>query len=334
MKLTNIEGPTKGTCGQFKWVVQLELDKASPKGGYFVQEIVFKKKVDKKCPRNCSEVDKTYYEAWKVNAGKKVTTYAEGGDKKDDTYSVGSCPETEGHSSIKGKIRFFEDLTLPATFKANNPKTPQAGILLATDVKPKFWKAKCTLRHEAKSKWDCCDANTHDFSTVPNMTKKDKNPKPPGSGGKLFELLPNAKAWTDASGYGREDNQYMLEVAQTLLTVDTLSTKPKLQELMDEVSNYGSYYQDDLDELSKVYVLLRFLFDVPPSHDINDASVYGGWIRPDDADTEETYNLLWPVSVEDNQPQVTESFIGYLGAGYDFAGEFDYFAERFSLRNL
>ncbi len=336
MKINNIEGPTKEDCGGFKWVVQLELEKNSPKGGWFVQELTIKRSIDKKCPSDCDAEDITYYEAWKVNAGKKVTTYAQGGDKEDDTYQLPNCPGTEGSSSYKGKVRFFENLTLPADFKANNPKT-YAGILPSTTKKPKFWKAKCALDHNLDSKWNCCeDPKKHDLTTVPDMSKKEKEKKKPG-GGKIFQLLGEAKAWTHGDGYSDNDNVYMLNVARVLIQSSQSEDPIEQLDIKESLATYTDHYRGDLDELSKVYILLRFLYDVPNSTPIENAKVFGGWMKPSEMIQGETFDMLWPVANVQSKtgpmvPKVVDTFKGYTGVGYDAMGEYDYFNENFSLR--
>jgi len=95
-KLTKktVSGPTAGTCGGFKWVVQWELDKKTTKGGWVVQKVELPYDV-KDCsdkpvdPKKVGGLQPSWYpvwEAWPINKDQRVTTYAEGGDVEDDTY--------------------------------------------------------------------------------------------------------------------------------------------------------------------------------------------------------------------------------------------------------
>ncbi|MFH1160741.1 MAG: hypothetical protein V1733_07320 [bacterium] len=79
--MVNVKGPTKYACGGYIWEVKFSLAKPSPKGGYIIQEISTKRKATINCPKVYKDIDITFYEAWKVNAGKSVSYYIQNNPK-------------------------------------------------------------------------------------------------------------------------------------------------------------------------------------------------------------------------------------------------------------
>jgi hypothetical protein len=155
-----ITGP-KGECGGMQWVIQWVLDKASKKGGWIVQHVktAFDVKdaagaaVDVKAHVGVDPANWPLWEAWKVNAGKKVTTYAEGGDLADDAYGMPSFGATTGKYEITGTAEFYEGLKLPAAFAPDS--TSPAGILPVTKTKPSLSGGTGAVDHSLTATWDC-----------------------------------------------------------------------------------------------------------------------------------------------------------------------------------
>ena len=88
----------------------------------------------------------------------------------------------------------------------------------------------------------------------------------------------------------------------------------------------------DLEEISKVYVLNRMMFAVPGSAPIQDARFFGGWGGvPHD---ENTVNMRWPVNIATNGVFELEvrRFGSYNGAPYQAVAEFDYFRAKYGVR--
>ena len=172
-----VSGPKKVDCGGYKWIVQWVLDKKSPKGGWIVQGVTATFDV-KDAAGKAVDVKKLtggvidpatqwtpYWEAWKVNAGKDVTKYAEKGDLEDDMYSMpGLYDTTKGSIKIEGKAEFYEDLTLPADFKVTN--AAPAWILPMTRTKPTLAGGTGAIDHTLTAKWDCTAGSASKATTV------------------------------------------------------------------------------------------------------------------------------------------------------------------------
>jgi len=101
----------------------------------------------------------TYWEAWKVDVGKSVP------NPSDDNFDDPGCGSgTGGTDVITGTARFYENLTLPADFKPNNPAT-FAGSLSSTTTDPKLSGGTAPFSHTLSVKWNCCP-NTKNKSTI------------------------------------------------------------------------------------------------------------------------------------------------------------------------
>lgn len=155
MKKT-VSGPTSEKHGGFKWVVQWELDKPSPKGGVIIQKVNAVHDIKSKDGAKLETAfDKwvPYWEAWEINKDQKVTTYAESGDLEDDTFSKSSSPDgSKGTFEEKGTAAFYEGAKLPASMKPER-KSP-AGILPFSQADPALAGGSSSLAHELKAVWD------------------------------------------------------------------------------------------------------------------------------------------------------------------------------------
>lgn len=158
--IKNVRGPTAQNCGAYEWVIQWVLSAISKKGGHVVQHLIADYDI-KDSAGNDVTVAKmgkkkwNFWEAWPVNAGKKVSKWAEGGDVEDDTYVDGALPGTRGKLVVTGDARFYDGLTtLPSGFKVNNPAT-QAGILPSTTSDPNLSGGSANVDHDLTVEWDC-----------------------------------------------------------------------------------------------------------------------------------------------------------------------------------
>ena len=154
-----ISGPTPSDRGGFKWVIQWLLDADSPKGGWVMQHVTVTADIHDCTGKKIPLPNASWWplwEAWKINKGKKVTTYAETGDFEDDTYelpSSGGC--TKGTITVEGSSDFYENLALPPVFKVTNK--PPAGILPETQTDPKLTGGSGGISHTLTATWNCCD---------------------------------------------------------------------------------------------------------------------------------------------------------------------------------
>lgn len=174
LQKSTVSGPTPSDCGGFKWIVQWKLDQPSTQGGWVIQKVEMPddakdcsdKLVDRKKVGGFQPDWFPFWEAWPINKNQKVTTYAEGGDLEDDTFSepsVGS--DSKGPATLKGTPEFYEGLTLPPSFKVTNK--PPTGILPTTKSAPTLTGGTGSISHSITAAWDCC-------SKEPAATKQTK----------------------------------------------------------------------------------------------------------------------------------------------------------------
>ena len=146
--ITTVAGPKDLGSGGFQWSVWFSIGAAAAAAGWVVQEI--NATLD-----GPAASTKTYHfwEAWEVEAGKKVTVWQDKGlDKNDDEYYVPPAhTKKKGTNKVVGAVKFYEG-ALPADFKKNNPST-LAGILHSTTTQPPFWDGSGTA-HNITATWD------------------------------------------------------------------------------------------------------------------------------------------------------------------------------------
>ena len=101
---------------------------------------------------------------------------------------------------------------------------------------------------------------------------------------------------------------------------------------------YARIRADHISHSSKLYLLLRLLFDVPEEYPADAARFFGGWVGLEDPrrtlPESETVNLLWPLGYQDQQLVLKGTFWLYFGLPYNGLGEYDYFVSRFLLRSV
>lgn len=333
--IATVRGPERNPadqCGGFQWDVTFTLDEASAKGGWFVQKIIFKSDFDP-CDNNEINILSTYWEAWEVKPGKKIENERDQGNfDYDDRYSMPDRPDHKGKNSIKGDLNFFEELDLPAEFIANNPNT-FAGALRATTNKPDFWKDEGNLDHDINVDWNCCSpAKTKDVKSVPAVVENKPAPEADKSSlNSLAQVILDIPAWTNV--YTSSENLNLTEIASEVSSVPTPNLQTAIQQILDAVIGTKS----EIEDLSKVYLLLRSIFQLPNNAPRSNVKVFGGWINPEVLKTDlPNFNLSWPIVPNIGSTgitlQVVGQFAGYLGKPYDAIGELLFFEENYPRR--
>jgi len=118
----------------------------------------------------------------------------------------------------------------------------------------------------------------------------------------------------------------------------------KILRILHEIDEYHSdvirkaitvFYKSDasVDDMGRLLILNKFLFDLPEWIPINSYRSFGGWLGiPEDGDR---INLLWPFSQnEDGSLALTKRFLGYMGEAYLALEAFDYYLKRYGRRNI
>ncbi len=124
--------------------------------------------------------------------------------------------------------------------------------------------------------------------------------------------------WPELDKLGREFQKLSLEEARELVAIYHAKS-------FSETS-----YEDSALSESKVYVLLRFYFNVPEEELMEKTKSFGSWHGVPRKGN--TLNPLWPLSTTNGTLHVAGTFGGYYGPPYDALGEFDFFNVRYGPR--
>jgi hypothetical protein len=324
--------PVEQNCGGIDWKVAFTLKDPSSKGGWIIQEILLDQNADSCNSAPMARIHAHYWEAWQVLADSNhPNTRDQLHINYDDEYRLPDHPSSSGNTEAKGTIKFFSGVTLPANFVQRNPNT-FAGILHSDTVPPPFWSTVSKEdAHEYENKWDCC-VNPHTRSSsstpplagiIPPSAMRDTATSKVGL---LIETVP---PWTSHCG----DAQ-----AVQLRSAARQIQKFAPAEIREGIQDFLNVHREDDDylaSLSKVYVLLRAVFNVPQEISREEAKTFGGWVHPSVLQKSGSYDLMWPLGLNEKSEVIfVGQFEGYFGSEYDAMGEFDYFSSKYKFREL
>lgn len=326
-----VSGPNETDCGGFDFRVRFELEDARPNAGWLIQRLDVERNTfecnDTLRPGAPHSFAITFYEAWRVPANQTAVVNPPPfvGAPFNDIYTVPDEGTSYGTTEATGTIRFFENVTLPAHFVPNNPNT-FAGVLPSSRQQPAFWNTVSDEDdHDAENEWDCCDTpRTRSFSSTPTIGGLPTVPGPSGLTHPVARQIANIPPWTQP--YGSAQTQALLAEAAGIAEAGPDALRAGLAE-------FTQARQDDLAELSKAYLLLRVLYDLPTALERAEAKTFGGWVHPSVLDTGKPFDLLWPLAADgEGGLRVADPFGGYFGAPYDAVGENAYFESKFARR--
>jgi hypothetical protein len=143
----------------------------------------------------------------------------------------------------------------------------------------------------------------------------------------IKNILINMYPWARVEEDGEELKELILHDLKKI-------SEYSIQEIRDGVKAYidkciNSKFGFDTDDMSKLYLLNRFLFDLPEYVNINEprfAAFRGIPVKNDEI------NILWPFEKnEKNEFQITGMFKGYSGESYLALKEFDFFNNNYGV---
>jgi RHS repeat-associated protein len=130
-------GPDYGQYGIVTWTVSWVLSQASPQGGYVIQEVALTGGGVTAEKGEVFNINKKYWEAWKVSPGNTRTDLTTTGDFAfDDTFSL-STPTKSVSLTWNATARFYEGLKLPDSFTAGGSRFA-GNYLPSTEIEPKL----------------------------------------------------------------------------------------------------------------------------------------------------------------------------------------------------
>jgi hypothetical protein len=157
MAINTVWGPAEVSCGNPVWQVTFNLPTASPRGGYFVQE-VSANRTTTDCRGGglpAGNLSFHYWEAWRVSPNATTDDFGPSVGFSDQ-YGFGNPPPgSKGVFSVYGTVSYYDGLTLPASFVRGAPGTA-AGNLPATTSDPHLGWNTSTRPHNMTGNWSCC----------------------------------------------------------------------------------------------------------------------------------------------------------------------------------
>ena len=120
------------------------------------------------------------------------------------------------------------------------------------------------------------------------------------------------------------------EIIASLAALDAWPTARLRNAVVEYVKRRTAAGEYSLAEMSKVFLLNRFIFRVPESEG-QDVRFFGGWYRV--PFTNGVANLMWPLGYTDQGTiTIKGRYEGYAGPPYRGVEEFDFFAKRYGRR--
>ena len=123
----------------------------------------------------------------------------------------------------------------------------------------------------------------------------------------------------------------LIRTAKELQRCDPIVVQKAIKEFIAK-----SMWCDDSDQQwSKIFLLLRVMFDLPEAVSPQKACFFGGWMIPWRAsEVEGNANLAWPMRWRSGKPELVACFTGYKGPPYQAEEEYRYYLESYPFRVL
>ncbi|HZU99516.1 MAG TPA: hypothetical protein VFF73_22595 [Planctomycetota bacterium] len=338
-------GVVVGDCGSFWWWIRWELARPAANDGYIVQEVHYDYDVHECHPETVGNVNTsvTYWEAWYVAAGQRTPALgkAAGWAFDDSFWNSGEHTvtgftvtnvQTYGSISINGLSKFFARDSLPPDFRTD--AVQYAGGLPATYTRPTFWDPSGATVRSVTVAWNCRalmkSGRTHHVETEPPTKEVSPpiglriSPHPTHGMGPTFyplsrrnrdailALIDSAPTWEE---FRAGDDARLKRVARELIRYDKDALRMAFQIYTQSKGPMG-------DDISKSYLLLHAIFDIPARVDPAVARTFGGWLG---SPARAQDDLLWPLSRDAQGKLVLAAhYSARVGLRYDAGAEFDY----------
>jgi len=143
----------------------------------------------------------------------------------------------------------------------------------------------------------------------------------------VLEILKTCPSLYQADIHDRELKTEILSGYFRISNIDPEIVRRAVSQYLKQNVEDRTY---NVQEMFKLHVLNRILFDVPDWAQSNEVGAFGGWIGIPKRNGE--VNLSWPVQEIDGEFEFISSNVGYLGEMYMAVEEFDYFRKKYGFR--
>ena|ERR1041384_3360545 len=147
---------------------------------------------------------------------------------------------------------------------------------------------------------------------------------------KVVELIESSPEWSEIPADDEASRSKIIEKMRGVAKYDLDTIRSAIEQYLSkkEQSEGGN----DVASMSRLYVLNRYLFDVPDKVPMGERRFGSFFGIPHDS---QSVNEMWPLSVDDKgKLALTGSFKGYFGEEYLPLQEFDYFKEKYGPRKI
>ena len=146
---------------------------------------------------------------------------------------------------------------------------------------------------------------------------------------KMRNLIGKLPSW----GNGDFTEQEWMAYLQCANYIQRFEKQDVIQLL--EIIEHKYTSQPDSDKIqSKLFILLRILFDIPLSGNVTSRKSFKGWENWPAENESGEVNLSWPVTWKNNQPHLESNYEGSLGKSYASVKEYTYFQKLYIYRNI
>jgi hypothetical protein len=131
---------------------------------------------------------------------------------------------------------------------------------------------------------------------------------------------------------GAEDGNRKQEILLHLNKIaqfDAGVIREAIRQLIASDRRTGSY---DMDLMMKLFILNRFVCDVPQWVDITEAPRFGGWVGI--PETNQSVSVLWPLKIVDSEGNIdlVRFNVGYFGDEFLALEELDFLRRKYGMR--
>jgi hypothetical protein len=324
----------KGKCGGVEFKVQWQLGAGDT--GWVIQHVTWAHDV-KKCDGTkdfsgtvpCSNTPPgEFWEAWRVEAG-KVFIGRGNSPHVADTYRFVDHPDRKGSHGVTGRVKFMAGYDLKVGTGADEwleNDVPPAGSLPTRRKAPAGWTDDATRHHDLTVTWVCCPGGEEDAHVTSDPTDSDEGVAR-GPADRVRQTLASMPSWPAASLDAAAGAALLGQLASIRGT-----TLPQLRQGAQAFVTAASCGGElGVDDASKLFLLNRYAFRLPPTATLGDWRFFGGWLIPLRG---RTFSPAWPfaATAAGANVRLVGKFAGYTGDDYDGLGELGYFAELFPLR--
>jgi hypothetical protein len=141
----------------------------------------------------------------------------------------------------------------------------------------------------------------------------------------LGELVP----WTSANDLSPQAWDRYVAAARAVQRAAPAEVERAIQDVLAT----GSDAREGDDE-TRVFLLLRVVFDLPERAPADERRSYKGWVNWPAPDGDGCVSLAWPIAWRDGRPALVAGYEGSEGPRYAAVAEYRHLLDRYAFRDL